>query len=241
MPLARTNRGQALLSFATQTTASAATPSFTPAVGSLLVVLFNEVTSNSASALTVTSTGFTIGSVTQYSSSKVNDGFGSYVVSRAAVCEVTGSAAGTLVINRSAGNYSMGMCADVVEVSGQAASPVRQDVNNTGAGSTLALNFASAPSSGSYLFGTTVEGGGGSQAVPSGWTGYTAQTISFRALSGEQLGSGAQNNTWTGFNNFLCTGVQVEIDEALGQPTIKRLGGLPFAPGRNVGSTVRRF
>lgn len=242
MPLARTNRGNASITYTSTATAAITSGSFTPAAGALLLALWNETTTDGTPSLTMSVSGFSVGSWTTISATPTDDGFGNLMVCRIAYAVVSSSAAGTVTGTRRAGTFTMGANMEVIEVTGQAASPVPQSVNNVLTTVTsLPLNLGSAPAATSMLFSCCQDGDGTPGTVPSGFTGLASGTEGFSYANAEDLASGAQNNSWTGLGNFLSMGVLVEIAEAQGQPAVKRLGGHPFAPGRNIGSTVRRF
>lgn len=229
MALSRTNRGTAALSHGFQSTATITSGSFTPAAGSVLVVLFSEVTDDSTPALTLSTSGFTVGSWSYYSATPASDGFGSYAVTRIALAEVTSSAAGTVTCTRDSGSFNMAMFAEFIEVTGASGPTAARNVSNSGSGTSLALNFGSAPAATSYLFSACIDGDGTAGTVPSGHTGLATGNVSFTTKGSEKLGSGAQNNSWTGLGSFLCVGTLVEIGEASGQPAAKRWGGVAHA------------
>lgn len=238
MPLGYTNRG-------TKYHASNATltsDAFTPAAGALLLVMSEELNQNTGVTLTVAAPGGWSVTWTYYKV-QTSNGF-EYHTTQIAVGFVTGTpSSGSLTVTRSGGGSTYGQFSEFVELSGaDTNAPVRQSKTNTSTGASMALNLDSAPLASSYNFATILEGNN-DPTTPSGMTGLGSQSITGGAFYGEHAydTSPAQNNTWTNLGNFFANGVIVEIAEAQGHPAAKRYGGHPFAAGRNVGSTVRRF
>ena len=240
MPLSRTNRGNKFQTYSTTTAKTLVSDSFTPAAGALLLCLFQEATTDATPSLTMSSTFTGQGAWTvRYVFD--SDGFGSSIVSGLAWSVCGGSpGAGTITATRRAGSFAMGMNCDFVEVNGEAAAPERQfQTASDTASVNLAVNFSSNVLSTSYLFWSSlVDGTTGVVTAPSGASLVSAQFAigSFCATSAEKLGSGSQNNTIGGSNGGTRqTAVAIEIAELLGQPHIKRLGGIPFAGGTSKG------
>jgi len=227
MALSRTNRGTKSLSLAVQATDTLVSDSFSPAAGSLLVVLFDEYTRDATPSLTMSSTFSGQGAWTTYSFTATDDGFGNFFVGRIAV-SVCGASpgTGTVTCTRRAGSVSMSMFAEFIEVSGQNA--VAQSKTNVGTGSTLALNFDSAPAASSMVFASCIDGGSGAIDVPSGFTmlGAFALDTSWRVEHAEDLASAAQNNSWSNLGSFNNGAVGIEISEQSGYPITKRWGGV---------------
>lgn len=222
MALARTNRGTKTLAYATQATATLTSNAFTPAVGALVVVMFTEVTTDSAPTLSLSVSGFTTGSWSTVSSTVTSDGFGSYFVTRIASAVVATSASGSVTCTRRAGTTMSGMFVEFVEVTGQATTPIAQSVTNVVAtSSAMALNFATAPDAASFLFTVGLDCDASAGTQPSGFTALGTATIGFSPKHAERLGSGAKNNQWTGLDNFYSAGVLIEVAE-LGQFSIGR-------------------
>ena len=211
MALGFTSRGSAFHA----SNASISSSSFTPAAGALLVVLVEELNSGSPT-LTVSSSHSGQGAWTYYTIQASN----SFEIhtTRIAVSVCGGSpGAGTITVTRSGGGSTYGMHAAFVEMTGQdTTTPVRQNVTNSSTGTSLALNFASAPLSGSYTFLATMAGNGPA-TVPSGTTSLSSQAItgSFYGQNAYDA-SPAQNNSWTGLGSFYANGVAIEIAEQLG-------------------------
>lgn len=220
MALARTNRGTKTLTYASQSTNTLVSNSFTPAAGALLVVMFQEVTTDSTPSLTMSSTFTGQGSWTTYSA-VADDGFGSKIVTRIAwsVCGAS-PGTGTVTATRRSGTFSMAMQAEYIEVTGQdTTTPVAQNVTNTnGAVTSIPLNFGSAPASTSYLFFASDMNGSTSVAAPSGATGLGQFAMgSFVGENAEKLGSGSQNNSFTGGSGgAVNSGVAIEVAAQLG-------------------------
>jgi len=236
MALSRTNRGNFTLTYdnASHTNPALSSSSFSPAGGSLLVAMVEEVTYGDASALiTMSSTFSGQGAWTRYSSTLTDDGFGSYFRAYIFTSLCGGSpGSGTVTATSHAGSYIQGTFMEVIEVSGQSGSPVAQSQNAVGTGSSLALNFSTAPASTSYVFTNCIDGGSNTPTTPSGMTGLAAGAIpgpSWNSKHAEKLGSASQNNSWTSLGNFNNGGVAIEIAQATGGATAKRWGGVPFA------------
>lgn len=239
MPLARTNRGTKNQTYASTSANTLVSNSFTPAAGALLVVMFAEITDDASHSLTVTSSHSGTGSWTTYTA-VIDDGFGSYAITRIAwaVCGAS-PGAGTVTCTRNAGLKNMGMGCEFVEVSGQDSTPVPQNKTNTvSATDTLALNFTSAPASTSYLFFACHDGNSVAPTAPSGTTAlgsYQTSTGGFYGRNAEKLGSGSQNNSFTGLGYFISSGVAIEVAEQSGYPITKRWGGVTHAAITNEG------
>lgn len=231
MPLARTNRGNAALPEGTNTNPSVTSASFSPAAGSLLVVLIAQYasgTGNNTFSLSSTFSGqgaWTVRSITR------DDGF-TNIMGSAIAWSVCGASpgTGTVTVSGKTGSILGSLFAEFIEVTGAAASPEAQQVTNSGTGATLATNFGATPAASSYVFGTAMDGSG-TPTVPSGFTNLATATMSsggWAARNGEDLASVAQNNSW-GAGNFCTTAALIEIAEAQGQPAAKRWGGVAFA------------
>ena len=238
MSLGRTSRGTQSLAYASQTTATLVSASFTPAAGALLVVLFDEITTDTTPSLTMSTSLTGQGSWTLYQYASTNDGSGNYYTSYIAVSVCGGSpGTGTVTCTRRAGNFSMAMFAEYIEVSGQdATTPITQSHSALGATTSLANNFTTAPVSTSYVFASCINGGGGA-AIPTVPTGMTAigsfalVASNYTAGHAEKLGSAAQNNSWTGLIAFTNGAVAIEIAEAAGGSYRRRWTRIPFALG----------
>lgn len=235
MALARTNRGTSTLTWASNVNPSVTSSSFSPAAGSLLVVMVEELTSDTTPSLTMSSSLSGMGAWTKVATTYLDDGFGSYY--SAAIFYATCGASpgtGTVTCTSRAGTWTNGLFMEVIEVTGQdTASPVPQTKTNTGASTSLALNFTSTPTATSYCFSNCIDGGSSAPTVPTNFTGLGAGAIpasDWNTKHGEDLGSVAQNNSWTGLGDFANAAVAIEVAQgAEGQPAVKRMGGVPFA------------
>lgn len=212
MALALTTRGTAYHASAS----SVASSSFTPAGGALLVVLVEELNTGTPT-LTVTSTFAGQGSWTYYTV-QASNGYEVHT-SRIAV-SVCGASpgSGTITVTRSGGGSTYGMFAEFLELTGQHAStPVRQSKTNSSTGTSLALNFDSAPEATSISLFTILEGNN-NPTIPSGTTQLGSQSITGGSFYGEHAydTSPAQNNSWTNLGSFYANGVAVEIAANLG-------------------------
>lgn len=243
MPLARTNRGTQTLAEGNNNNPSVTSASFSPAAGALLVVLIAQYASGTGNCTFSLSSSFsgqgawTVRSITR------DDGF-TNIMGSAIAWSVCGASpgSGTVTMSGKTGTILGSIFAEFIEVTGEAASPEAQQVTNSGTGASLATNFGATPAASSYVFGTAMDGSG-SLTVPSGFTALGTASMSgggWVAANAEDLASVAQNNSWS-TGSFCSTAALIEIAEAVGHPYVKRLGGHPFAPGRNLGSTVRRF
>lgn len=238
MALSRTDRGNQSLAYASQSTNTLTSASFSPAAGSLLLVLYAELTDDSTPSLTMSTTLSGVGSWTQ-DGIVVDDGFGTYVLARFAWAVCGGSpGTGTVTCTRRAGTFNMGMGATFLEISGQDSSPARQSVENTNSdGETLALNFSSSPLASSMAFTVCIDDdNNATMAIPSGFTQIDSMVLfdQWTIKTAEDLASAAQNNSWTGLGAFRSAAQAIEIVESSGSPHIKRLGGIPFAGGTDL-------
>lgn len=220
MGLARTNRGNVALAEGTNSNPSVTSASFTPAAGALLVVLIAQYafgTGNNTFAMSSTFTGqgaWTIRSVTR------DDGFTNIMGSAIAWSVCGGSpGTGTVTVSGKTGSILGSLAAEFIEVTGQDASPEAQQVTNSGTGATLATNFGATPAATSMLFGTAVDGSG-TPTVPSGFTNLATAVMSsggWNSRNGEDLASGAQNNSW-GAGSFCTTAALIEVAEGAATP-----------------------
>lgn len=233
MALSRTNRGTKTLAWASQSTNTLTSNSFTPTAGSMILVIFHEITSDATPSLTLSSTLSGMGSWTQ-DGITLSDGFGSLIVTRYAwaICGAT-PGTGTVTVTRRAGTFNMGMFVEFIQINGQKSSPIRQSVKNTqSSGTSLALNFGSSVLSSSYIFSGVHDSNSTDPTVPSGHTAlgnFTMVSGSFRGRNSEKLGSGAQNNSWTALGGFMSTGIILEIEQAVAVAATGRL----FAAGHS--------
>ncbi len=217
MPLARTNRGAALLPDGNNASPSVTSASFSPAAGALIVVLGSGYASgglgNWAINMSSTFTGqgaWTVRSVTR------DDGFTNIMGSFIAWSVCGGSpGTGTVKWTGAAGTITGSMNIETIEITGQSASPEGQQVTNSGTGASLATNFVSTPAASSYCFFTAVDGNN-TLTIPSGSTALGTASISgggWVSANAEDLASAAQNNSW-GAGSFCTTAVAIEILES---------------------------
>lgn len=233
MALARTDKGTARLEFAnnSSSTRNATSASFTPAQGSLLVVLITQLLgTNAGGAVTtmgVSNSGFTVDTWNLLSGTSTWTGY-EYIRSHVAYAQVTASAAGTVICSREAVGNNSGIAARIFEITGHdTTTPIRQSVHNSSTSSSLALNFGSAPLSTSYLFSMILEGANGTLTPPTSpnWTAIAESSISFVCKSAELLSAGNQNNSWTDLNSFYAVASAVEVQASTGAPVYAKVGG----------------
>jgi len=220
MALNRTNRGTKSRSKTTTSANTLVSGSFSPAAGALLVVLYDEITSDSGHGLVITDSFAGTGAWTIRKSAIV-DGFGSYSVVAIAYATCGASpGTGQVTATRDAGSFTVGTFAEFIEISGSDAStPVPRWVANDGSGgTTLALNLASAPDAASMLFTACQDGGNSKPGVPSGFTelgSFNMDGGDWYVCHGEDLASGAQNNSWQSLDFFVYNGVLIEVAPAV--------------------------
>ena len=235
MALARNNRGTSSVAYALNTNASVTSASFSPVAGALLVVILQEVTTDTSMAVTMSSTFTGQGAWTKYTVNQ-NDGYGNMIDSHIA-WSVCGSApgAGTVTATARAGTFNSSYFMEVIEVTGQAPSPIAQSITNYNSASTsLALNFALPPNMPSYcFFGANMNGTTTGVAAPGTTLGsFDMASGNFAAKHAEKLGLGfsAQNNSYTGGSGgSVNSGVGIEVAQSTGGSLTKRWGGIPFA------------
>lgn len=229
MALSLTTRGTKTLAYALQATNTLVSDSFSPAAGALVVCMFEEVTDDTTSSLTMSSTLTGQGAWTQAGLAYYN-GF-EYQVSRIA-WSVCGAApgTGTVTATRRAGSFNMGMFAEFLELGGvDTAAPVVQQITNSGASSSLALNFASSPLASSITLFSICEGQQ-NPVTPSGTTALAEHNI-VSTFWGDHAydTTPAQNNSWTGLGAFAQCGTAIEVADSPGSALATRRG--LYVPG----------
>jgi hypothetical protein len=216
--LSRTNRGFDSRSYATTAANTVTSSSFTPAAGALLVVLYHEFTDDHTPTLVVTNTHAGTGAWS-YIDITDNDTTNWYVA-RAAYAVIGGSpGAGTVTYTRRAGTNSVGMYADLIEVTSTLGTPtVKQSITGISTGASLTVTLPATPATSSYVFSALTADSTTAVADPTGYTNRFTFAIvgSVSMPDSEKLSSAAAAVAWTGLGSYHAAGLALEVADPTG-------------------------
>ncbi len=217
MAITVTDRGDATTAASNSVTSG----SFTPADGTILVVLVMAARAGATTAptITVTDSFSDVGSWTAVTNSRVTENTNSPGPAGFAVEQfwaLVGSGdSGTITVTHTSGGSPNAMVATFLELGGDidTADPTGLAANNaaTGSETSLGVNLGDTPESGSVLTGVlnTYTDTGTVASPPTSWTETVDSIPGFGigATTGYINGSGAQTSTWTG----LASGAEHRI------------------------------
>jgi hypothetical protein len=247
-----TDRGSSdFFSASSSTTVLAGAGTFTPAANSHIILLYSIITNVSVSSFTPAANG-SIGSVTGPSGSGgwytvvdetqyVGGWFAGVAIF---ACKVGGSpGSGNFQVDHNGtGTVERNYWLTVIEVNGAASENWANIGQNTVAvTTTVTATLGSSPAASSLLVGAGMCDANSvlaECAAPTGWTeldGADSSNGGGSWASGYKNGSGTQGPQWTGgyadagSYYFAAIAEITEAGAATGQPTHKRMGGVPYA------------